>query len=357
MPISVAVVGCGGVGRALLTQLAATSLAVVAVCDSKSALVVNGAPFTPVQLTAIAELKAAGKPLSCDGATCVSIAGEGELTAVLKGLQEKNNGLCAVADCTAADTIGPAIAATGCLMALANKKPITSSMELYRKLAVENPKKFRNESTVGAGLPVMAMMRRMVTSGDKISRAAGCFSGTLGFVMSGLEAGRPLSEVVTEAKNLGYTEPDPREDLSGMDVARKALIIARTLGWDIEMSDVKVEGMYPDSMGQDKMSVPEFMAALPSLDEGMAAKAKAAAAEGKVLRYAAVVEDGKCSVGLQTVPKSTAMGSLQGTDNIVEIISGCYPKSPLVIQGAGAGTETTASGVLADLLELADIHS
>jgi|UniRef100_A0A6T2J3W8 homoserine dehydrogenase len=354
---AVVILGCGGVGRALLKQIAATKLTVAAVCDSKNALVAANGAFTAAQLSAIAEAKAAGKPLAVEGATVVPVTDSAGLAAVLKQCKEAAGGKCFVADCTASDATGPAMAEAGVAVALANKKPVTSSIDLYNKLALENPRNFRNESTVGAGLPVMAMLRRMVTSGDPISRVAGCFSGTLGFVMSGLEAGKKLSDVVAEAKSLGYTEPDPREDLSGMDVARKALIIARSMGWKLEMDDVKVEGMYPPEMGQDKMSVDEFMAALPSLDADMAGKAQAAAADGKVLRFAAVVADGKCLVGLQSVPKNTAMGALQGTDNIVEVISSCYPVSPLVIQGAGAGTETTASGVLADLLELADIHA
>lgn len=356
MPISVVVLGCGGVGRSLLQQIANTRLRVAAVCDSRTALVAGGGAFSPAQLRAIAAAKAAGQPLACEGASSEPAGDTEALAQFLLRCKEAAGGKCFVADCTSSEITGPAMAKAGVMVALANKKPVTDSMAVYNKLAKENPKNFRNESTVGAGLPVMAMLRRMVTSGDPISRVAGCFSGTLGFVMSGLEAGQLFSAIVTEAKQKGYTEPDPRDDLSGMDVARKALIIARSLGSEKEMSDVQVEGLYPAEMAPDKMSVEQFMAALPALDAAMAAKAQAAAAEGKVLRFVAAVADGKCTVGLQSVPKSTAMGALQGTDNIVEIHSGCYSTTPLVIQGAGAGTETTASGILADLLELADIH-
>jgi len=356
MPVSVVVLGCGGVGRALLRQLARTPLRVAAVCDSRSALLAPGGAFTEQQLGALADAKAAGQTLSCEGAAAEALAGMADLVAILRGCQAAAAGRCLVADCTAAET-GAALAEAGLPVAFANKKPVTASMDVYRQLATETPKNFRNESTVGAGLPVMTMLRRMVTSGDPIAGVSGCFSGTLGYVMSGLEAGRLFSEVVVDAKAKGYTEPDPRDDLGGVDVARKALIIARSLGWALEMADVQLEGLYPAEMAPERMSVDQFLAALPSLDPAFAARAQAAGREGHVLRFVATVKDGRCVVGLQSVPKASALGALQGTDNIVVIHSACYAAAPLVIQGAGAGAETTASGVLADLLELADIHA
>jgi len=164
---------------------------------------------------------------------------------------------------------------------------------------------------------------------------------------------------VAKAKDLGYTEPDPRDDLGGVDVARKALILARTMGMSLEMEDVAVEPLYPVELAE--VSVAEFMAALPSLDAGVSAKVSAAAAEGKVLRYAASVNpptvekpSGSLSVGLLAVGSDTPLGTLAGSDNLVEIHTGWYSSTPLVLRGAGAGTGTTAAGVLADMLELAN---
>ncbi len=144
--------------------------------------------------------------------------------------------------------------------------------------------------------------------GDEVQRIAGTFSGTLGYVMTGLQAGRPFSEIVREAHGLGYTEPDPRDDLGGVDVARKALILARGLGWRLDLDDVAVQGLYPAEL--DSLSVSEFMAALPQLDEGFAARVAEAQAQGKVLRYAALVENGVCTVGPTTVSEASPLGRL-----------------------------------------------
>ena len=170
----------------------------------------------------------------------------------------------------------------------------------------------------------------------------------------GLEEGRAFSAVVADAKRLGYTEPDPRDDLSGLDVARKALILARRLGWRLELADVAVESLYPAHMSAEHLSVDAFMARLPELDADVAARAAAAAADGAVLRYAAVVEAGAARVGLTPVPRDSPLGRLKGTDNLVEMATDVYDAAPLVLQGRGAGAAATAAGVLADLLELHD---
>jgi len=199
---------------------------------------------------------------------------------------------------------------------------------------------------------VIAALQRVVGAHDAVSGISGSFSGTLGYVMSGLQAGEPFSEVVGKAKELGYTEPDPRDDLGGVDVARKALILARTLGMKLDMSDVSVEPLYPSELAD--LSVSEFMAALPSLDASFAAKVAAATAESKVLRYAASIEPktGGLKVGLLAVPATSPLGTLSGSDNLVEIYTSWYSATPLVLRGAGAGTGTTAAGVLSDMLEL-----
>jgi homoserine dehydrogenase len=198
---------------------------------------------------------------------------------------------------------------------------------------------------------VIATLNRLVAAGDTVQRIAGTFSGTLGYVMTGLQAGRAFSEVVHEAHARGYTEPDPRDDLGGVDVARKALILARGLGWHMELADVQVRGLYPPEM--DRLTVAEFMAALSQLDADFRDRVESAAAESKVLRYAATLEDGRCRVGPTVVTADSPLGRLAGTDNLVEFTTRWYNPAPLVIQGRGAGVDATASGVLSDVIELA----
>ena len=159
-----------------------------------------------------------------------------------------------------------------------------------------------------------------------------------------------ISPQVLEAKSKGYTEPDPRDDLGGVDVARKALILARGLGWRLELADVNVEPLYPSEMAS--LSVDDFMAKLPSLDDDFAKRATEAKARGEALRYAATVEDGRLTVGLVSVSTQSPLGSLSGTDNLVEYYTTWYDPSPLVVRGAGAGAGATAAGALADMVEL-----
>jgi homoserine dehydrogenase len=254
---------------------------------------------------------------------------------------------------------------------LANKKPLTIDQEVYDRLTragatgagalggVEDgdllpPRHWgrcRWETTCGAALPVVSTLNRLIACGDSVRRIAGAFSGTLGFVMTGLQAGQPFSAVVREAHRLGYTEPDPRDDLGGLDVARKALILARGLGWRMAMEDIQVRGLYPTALSE--LSVAAFLDALPQLDADFRDRVAVAADEGKVLRYAATVENRCCRVGLTAVDAASPLGRLSGTDNLVEFHTRWYDPNPLVIQGRGAGAEVTASGVLSDIVELA----
>merc|ERR1711871_557635 len=259
-------------------------------------------------------------------------------------------------DCTATDATIPALTAAvqgGMKIASANKKPFTGTQAEYDALCGQ-PRAYgqvRYESACMAGCPVICSLTRQIGANDKISKIAGTFSGSLGHIMTGLQNGMKFSEIVLEAKDLGYTEPDPRDDLGGTDVARKALILARGMGWRMELDDVNVVPLFPDSMAS--LPVPEFLAKLPDLDAEYAEKVASAKAEGKVLRYAASIEDGKCDVALQAVDAGSPLGGLSGTSNLIELYTQWYNPSPLVVQGAGAGGDTTAAGVLADIVELA----
>lgn len=237
--------------------------------------------------------------------------------------------------------------------ATANKKPLTCSMSQYSRFD-QYSARFGRESTVGAGTPILACLDRVLFSGDKISQIQGAMSGTLGFVASKLENKAKFSDVVREAKRLGYTEPDPRDDLSGLDVARKALILSRISGMQAELEDVKIEALYPKSFAN--LDLEEFMDRLPELDEDMSAKVKDAESKGCVLRYLGTVDipGNRIEVGLFQVPKNSVLGSLQGSDNLVSIVSEKFPaSSPLVIRGSGAGSEVTAAGVVADIISIA----
>ena len=256
---------------------------------------------------------------------------------------------------------------TGSLnVVIANKKPVTASMHMYENLVYRATDDFvfreirdgyfRHEATVGAGTPILATLRRMMCGGDRIKSIKGCMSGTLGFVCSGMDSNEEeFSSVVLTAKANGFTEPDPRDDLSGTDVQRKALILARLCGLSLEMSDVPVEPLYPPSMGPDKMTAEEFLGKpLKSLDADMKARVKEAADRGEVLRYVATVDVAAktASVGLTSVPLDSPLGRLKGADNLFVIESAVYSARPLVLQGAGAGNEATAMGVVADLVEV-----
>ena len=234
-------------------------------------------------------------------------------------------------------------------VALANKKPLSMELADFDTLTA-NRALIRFESTCGAGLPTMESLRRILDSGDHIKQVQGQFSGTLGYILSGLQEGGKLSDIVAEAKSLGYTEPDPRDDLSGVDVARKALIIARCMGSRINLSDVEIEPLFPDEFSD--LSIEEFMRRLPELDEEMLGKVKAADAKGCRLRYAAVVNPDSVKVGLVEVEEGSPLAGLSGTDNLVSYQTEWYSESPMVISGPGAGIDVTAGGVLSDIVML-----
>ena len=231
----------------------------------------------------------------------------------------------------------------------ANKIPISGSLASYRQLtdAVHRTgARYGYETTFGAGLPVLHTLKELMSTGDTLHSVSGCFSGTLGFLCTRLEQGLPLAEAVSEAEERGYTEPDPRDDLSGRDVARKALIVARAMGLDLEPSDVSLEPLVPGL----EAGLAEAMA-----DYGpkLAARIEAAAARGEVLRYVAEVTPEEVRVGLREVPRGGAIGSLQGPDNILVFRTSRYHDYPLVIRGPGAGADVTAAGVLGDVLRVA----
>ena len=210
----------------------------------------------------------------------------------------------------------------------------------------------RYETSCGAGLPVIATLQSLLDTGDEVLEITGTVSGTFGAIFSDVAAGKPFSEAVRSAKERGYTEPDPRDDLSGLDVARKALILARTMGSRVDLDDIEVESLVPPALRD--VDVPEYLERVGEQDAEMAERAVAAKAEGKTLKYVARVRPaGKISVGVRPVATTTVLGALQGPENIITFRTKRYADYPMNITGPGAGAAVTAAGVVADILALA----
>ncbi|CAG8512804.1 3917_t:CDS:2 [Scutellospora calospora] len=217
-----------------------------------------------------------------------------------------------------------------------NKKAFSSEATLYKEIieeAKKNKKLVFNESTVGAGLPIISTLKDLVRTGDKINRIEGIFSGTLSYIFnefskSGDDNGQKFSEIVTVAKNNGYTEPDPRDDLNGLDVARKVVILGRIAGMNLSLDTLPVENIVPEPLPKNN---------------------------NQVLRYVGVIDPvcGESGVKLVSLPLSHPFATLKGSDNMIAFTTQRFP-NPLIIQGAGAGAAVTAFGIFSDILKIAD---
>ncbi len=235
-----------------------------------------------------------------------------------------------------------------------NKKANSASIAEYERMQQARRTAgahYLYEATVGAGLPVIQTLRDLRETGDEIRRIEGMFSGTLAYLFNTWDGTEPFSTVVRQAKALGYTEPDPRDDLSGMDVARKLIILGREMGLRIEMSDVRVESLVPESLSG--CGIDEFLDRLAGYDDTMLARLRAAQGKDHVLRYVGSVDaQGQAQVGVVELPKSHPFANIALTDNIVRFQTARYDKNPLIVQGPGAGPAVTAAGVFADLLRV-----
>ncbi|WKN33176.1 bifunctional aspartate kinase/homoserine dehydrogenase I [Porifericola rhodea] len=237
-----------------------------------------------------------------------------------------------------------------------NKLANSGTYKTYQQLkqtAMRAGVKFLYETNVGAGLPVIRVLQDLKDSGDKIYKIEGVLSGTLSYIFNSFQEGRKFSEVVKEAQQKGYTEPDPREDLNGMDVARKILILSREVGLTLEPEDVEIQNILPQQC-LEAPDVESFFQTLESIDDEMEAKRKKAAEEGCKLRFIAILEDGKASVQLQEVGETHPFYSLSGSDNIISYHTARYKERPLVVKGPGAGAEVTAAGVFAEVISISN---
>jgi len=342
--------GFGQIGRALAQQLVAqekplrskagVDLKVIAIAD-RSGIKVDEGGFSAGALQRLAEHKASGGRLF-DRSSPLTLQ---QVQATMrKELWILPSHRPILVDLTSEET-APLLQEAlehGFHIVLANKKPLAVPQIEYDRLfqtAAERGLAIRYEATAGAGLPVLDTIAKLQEAGDRVEKIVGCFSGTLGFITTALEEGRRFSEVVDEAQRRGYTEPDPRDDLSGLDVARKALILARTLGLRVELDDIDLQPMASAASGT-------------TLDAEFAQRAERARREHLVLRYIATINRTGIRVALEAVPENSPMASLRGTANQVAIYSKRYKTNPLVVTGPGAGADVTAAGVLNDILAI-----
>jgi aspartokinase/homoserine dehydrogenase 1 len=262
-----------------------------------------------------------------------------------------------IIDCTASDAVAAHYAdwlARGLHVITPNKHAGSGPIERYRAIRERHengPARWRFEATVGAGLPVIQTLRDLIDTGDTVLRIEGIFSGTLAYLFNRYAPGMSFAELVREARAAGYTEPDPRDDLSGMDVVRKLVILAREMGQELTIEDVVVESLVPDGLGG---SVDDFLAGLDRFDAEMADRLQRATDNDQVLRYVASLDHrGNARVALEALPNDHAFANLALTDNVVAFTTERYRDNPLIVQGPGAGPEVTAAGVFADLLRVA----
>ncbi len=240
----------------------------------------------------------------------------------------------------------------GMSIATPNKRANSMNMKFYKDLrdtANKMHRRFLYETNVGAGLPIIDTLQNLYKSGDKLESFNGIMSGSLSYIFGKLDEGVKFSQAVKEAKELRYTEPDPRDDLEGKDVARKALIIARESGYDIELTDIEMFKVFPDSFDASG-TVDEFMAKLPEVDEYFEKKMAELKKKNMVLRMGATIKDGKASVGMMEVPVTDPLYSVRGGENAFVFYTERYQPIPLTVRGYGAGAGVTAAGVFGDIL-------
>ncbi len=262
-------------------------------------------------------------------------------------------------DCTASEAVAELYAQVlnaNISIVTANKVAASSAYENYarlKKTAKQKGVKFLFETNVGAGLPIINTLNDLVNSGDKILKIEAVLSGTLNYIFNTISEEIPFSKTIRMAKEEGYSEPDPRVDLSGVDVARKILILARESGYKIEMDDIAIERFVPDALFEG--SLDEFWRGVELLDDEYEQKRKVLEAENKKWRFVARFEDGKASAGLQEVDSTHPFYDLEGSNNLVMYTTERYDEFPMLIKGYGAGASVTAAGVFADLIKVSNI--
>jgi aspartokinase/homoserine dehydrogenase 1 len=347
--LSVGVIGAGNVGAALLDQI---NDQVERLREEQDIdLRVRG-------VTTTSRMLRAEQSVDLDGWRDALADGEAaDLEAFVDHVQTDYHPHTVLVDCTASEQVARHYEdwlERGIHVVTPNKRANTGSWETYQALKAASRgtrPSYLYETTVGAGLPIIQTLENLTETGDRVHHIEGILSGTLSYLFNAFDGDRPFSDILTQAKAEGFTEPDPRDDLSGMDVARKVVILAREMGLSLELDDVTVEGLVPDALQEG--SVEAFLERLPEHDDTMTDILRTAQSEGKVLRFVGSVErDGTASVRLRRYPADHAFARISHTDNIVRFQTDRYRQNPLIVQGPGAGPQVTAAGVFADLLRL-----
>ena len=352
--LSIGVLGPGLIGSALLQQLKHQArrlredfkidLRVRGVCDSNYMLLGERLEFNSSPKD---RLKSEGAPI--------------DLSRFANHIQAEHVPHSVIIDCTSSEMIASHYRewlGRGIHIVTPNKKagsgPLKDYLEI-RGMDQEKGSHYLYEATVGAGLPIITTLRDLIRTGDEVIEIEGVLSGTLSYLFNQFSSDRSFSAVVLEAQKLGYTEPDPRDDLSGLDVARKLIILGREIGMKLEMKDIEIESLVPVRLRTLK-SASEFLNALPESDSEMMELQHDAEKNDSVLRYVGSVSpDGQACVKLKRYPKVHPFARLRATDNIIAIKTKRYHSQPLIIQGPGAGPEVTAGGVFGDVLRLAGL--
>ncbi|KAK0708166.1 homoserine dehydrogenase-domain-containing protein [Lasiosphaeris hirsuta] len=354
--INIAVIGAGGVGKCFLSQLSQLArrrpepkLVLVYICTSKKAF--YSAEYASIPLdTAISSLPSSSQtPLPLFG-----------LAEYLSATSSKT----VLIDNTSSQEVAeayPLFLSRGISIATPNKKAFSGSYKLWQDIfsaSAESGARVYHESSVGAGLPVISTLKDLVDTGDEVTKIEGVFSGTMSFLFNSFAptsgSGGQWSAEVKKAKDLGYTEPDPRDDLNGLDVARKLTILARLAGLEIESpSSFPVQSLIPREL-ESVASGDEFLEKLPEFDSQMGETKAEAEKEGKVVRFVGSIDVAtkQVKVGLEKFDRSHPIAALKGSDNIISFYTKRYGSNPLIIQGAGAGGEVTAMGVTSDLIKV-----
>ena len=347
--LALAVIGVGNVGSAVLRQVEQQrayllskgfDVAVVGLANSKRfAVDKSGLDLEDWQAT----LKNAPDRMRADA-----------FASRIGGMELTN---AALVDCTAGATIVdayPAFIEANLHIITPNKWANALPWRRYATLMAmmeQRKRHFFFEANVGAGLPIVSTLRDLIASGDEIVRIEGILSGTLSYLFNTFDGSVPFSALVRDAHKLGFTEPDPREDLSGQDVARKLLILARQIGLKMDLEEVRVDSLVPRALARGAYSS-RFLTAFERYDGEMAERVRRAAARGAVLRYVGTLEHGRARAGLKEFPRSHPVASAKGSDNVIAFTTKRYARTPLVVQGPGAGADVTAMGVFSDILKL-----
>ena len=344
--ISIAIIGPGLIGKTLLNQLLSQrqhlkdsyniELNIRGIANSKKML--TGASIGPDWEKDLNQSEKAS-----------------DLDALVKFVKSGKSPHSIIIDCTASDYIGEQYLKwmeEGVHIITPNKKANSGDLKYYNQIKSKKSIQYLYEATVGAGLPIISTLRDLIQTGDKIESVEGIFSGTLSYIFNSFSEETHFSEIVQTAKTNGFTEPDPRDDLSGTDVARKVVILAREMGLEINIDDVEVESLVPQELRKEK-NVDDFMKKLSKYDNQMNDKLIEASKNNQVLRFVGSIDsDGQCSASLKAFDTSHPFAGTRGSDNVIAFQTKRYKTRPLVVQGPGAGPEVTATGVFSDLLRL-----